>query len=291
MDSYPFPIYSGLLEPKHCKQIGTAIWLFLWCISATTTEKTRDGVTWGIVLGNKPMRMEELSETFGVHEKTVRRWVDTLEEHGYIQVTRAPKGLIFTVKNSKKYKDRMDKNVRSEESERTEMSEQSVSERTEMSDHRDKNVRSNKDITVDITMAAITITDPDEILRRAHEIEIYFLGKRGKGHALSSTDFEEVKKMITSGIPLEIVKTSIDKSFAEYKPKHDHDEIRNMSYCIPRCYDEWERSKVDESITSPGRPLPGSVALGSSKQMDKAAKFEKIAREFENDTAGSLKAF
>ncbi|MPY20268.1 helix-turn-helix domain-containing protein [Paenibacillus glucanolyticus] len=131
--SYPFPIYSGLLEPEHYKRIGSAIWLFLWCVSSTTAEKDEEGTLWGIVLGNKPMKLSEISERFGVNDKTVSRWLDTLEIHQYIRVTRAPRGLILWVRNSKK---RTDKNVRSPESEQTKMSDHIDGDKTNMSDHK-----------------------------------------------------------------------------------------------------------------------------------------------------------
>jgi DNA-binding MarR family transcriptional regulator len=143
-NSYPFYTYSGLLTPEHFKQIGNAIWLFLWCISSTTTEKEKDGVVWGIVKGNKPHKLPELAEIFDVNEKTVRRWISDLEKCDYIKVTRAPYGLIFTVKNSKRgHVERMDKNVQSER----DKTKTSNPERTDMSNHSDKNVQSNKDIT------------------------------------------------------------------------------------------------------------------------------------------------
>lgn len=133
--SYPFPIYSGLLEPEHYKKIGTAIWLFLWCVSSTTTDIEEEGTVWGIVHGNKPMKLSEISKRFGVNDKTVSRWLDTLENHHYIRVTRAARGLILWVRNSKKYPD---KNVRSLKNDKTDMSDQSCSDQTNLSDHEPK---------------------------------------------------------------------------------------------------------------------------------------------------------
>ncbi len=130
--SYPFPMYSGLLEPRHYKNIGNAIWLFLWCISSTTAEEEKEGTVWGFVLRGKPMKLSEISGHFGVNEKTVSRWLDTLEQHDYIRITRAPRGLILAVKNSKKYTDR---NVRSVESDQTKVSYHPGGEETKMSDH------------------------------------------------------------------------------------------------------------------------------------------------------------
>lgn len=141
--SYPFPIYSGILEPDHYKKIGNAIWLFLWCISSTTKEIEEEGTVWGVVLGGKPMKLSEIAEYFGVNNKTVSRWLNDLETNKYIEVTRAPRGLILKVRNSKK---RSDKNVRSVESERTKVSDHDVSDKTNMSDHNhgDKTILSDQ---------------------------------------------------------------------------------------------------------------------------------------------------
>lgn len=284
--SYPFPMYSGLLEHRHYKKIGSAIWLFLWCISSTTKEVERDGVTWGIILGNKPVKISDLEEEFGVSDRTIRSWIKTLEDNQYIRVTRAPYGLIFTVRNSKKFKNRSEENFHSDEGDRQHSSDLNDRDRQESTDHPEENFRSNKDIT-EINNAVAAITDPETILKLAHEVENYFCMRRGQGLNVSAADFDEIKKMVATGIPLDVVKRSIDKSFAEYKPKHAWDKIRNMAYCIPRCLDEWSKSQVDESITDgalPNRP----VALGTSPQWKKQDKLDNLRRivqeeESEND--------
>ncbi|WP_430701168.1 hypothetical protein [Paenibacillus tundrae] len=141
--SYPFPIYSGILEPEHYKRIGNAIWLFLWCISSTTKEIEEEETVWGVVLGGKPMKLSEIAEYFGVNDKTVSRWLNDLETNKYIEVTRAPRGLILKVRNSKK---RSDKSVRSVESEQTKVSDHTVGDKTDMSDHNqsDKTILSDQ---------------------------------------------------------------------------------------------------------------------------------------------------
>lgn len=282
--SYPFPMYSGLLEHRHYKKIGSAIWLFLWCISSTTKEVERDGIVWGIVLGNKPVKINELESEFGVSDRTIRSWIKTLEDNHYIQVTRAPYGLIFTVRNSKKFKNRSEVNFHSDSGDRQQSSDLNASDRQESSDHPEENFRSNKDIT-EIHNAVTTITDPETILKLAHEVEKHFCMRRGQGLNVSTSDFEEIKKMVATGIPLDIVKRSIDKSFAEYKPKHNWDKIRNMAYCIPRCLDEWTKMQVDDSITVAVPPVP--VALGQSPQRGyrnkKQAQMDELDRFIEEE--------
>lgn len=257
-ESYPFPVYSGILEPKHYKQIGSAIWLFLWCISSTTGEEERDGVTWGIVLGNKPVKIDEIAGHFGVERRTVERWIKTLEQHGYIQLERASHGLIFSVRKSKKYKNRYDKNVASQESDTTKMSYQDDVIRQKCRITYDKNVVSQQDIIQDIKNNADddSISD-DEVSKRAQEVENYFVVKRGSGSAVSPDDYKLILQMIKDRIPVDLIKTCIDKAFADYKPKHRLDKIRTISYCAPIIYEEWsKRTSLTENV--PSEP----VALG-----------------------------
>ncbi|MEK4853851.1 hypothetical protein NST04_28710 [Paenibacillus sp. FSL H7-0756] len=282
--SYPFPMYSGLLEPEHYKKIGSAIWLFLWCVSSTTSEKERDGIVWGIVHGNKPWKLSELAEPFGATEKTVSRWLNTLESNGYIKVTRAPYGLIISVHNSKKWAvERTDKNVRSEEESGQKCPISPPSEQTKMSDLPDKNVRSNKDITEIYKDAASSASDEDDILKLASQVERHFCQKRGKGVSVSPLDFSEIKLMIADGMPVDLINRVVDESFDTYKPKHRRDEIRSITYCIPRCYDEWTKLQQEEPITVAVPHVP--VAIGSpkpqriTKQQQELEDLRRRARE------------
>ncbi|MFC6553816.1 hypothetical protein [Cohnella cellulosilytica] len=199
--SYPFPMYSGLLEPGHYNKIGSAIWLFLWCVSATTAEKEKEGTVWGIVLGNKPIKREDLASQFGVAERTVQRWIDTLEQQGYIRITRAPYGMIFTVRKSKKFVDRLDnnvqsppervdKNVQSEPQEWTEMSSLS-------SERADKNVHSNKDIIKDLDVDAVDDRDSEfeSILKAYCEIH------QKLDMQVRPLDIKLMQEMIALGVP------------------------------------------------------------------------------------------
>lgn len=248
--SYPFPTYSGLLEPRHYKQISTAIWLFLWCISSTTKEVEKDGIVWGIVLGNKPMKLSEISQIFGVNDKTVSRWLDTLEKHEYIRVTRAPRGLIITVKNSKKYsQNKPDKNVQSPDSEQTKMSDHIESDKTDMSDQPDKNVRSNKDITEIYNAADINLGSGFEEVLQAYcqihgKLDIH----------VKPIDTSLINEMIALGVPTALIIRVMDTIYRERGGK-----IHSFSYYKDAILEAWEAEKA---ITTPS--LQGTVALGKS---------------------------
>jgi DNA-binding transcriptional regulator YhcF (GntR family) len=226
-DSYPFNTYSGLLEPEHYKRIGTALWLFLWCISSTTKEVKRDGITWGIVLGNKPMKLTELAAIFDVNEKTVRRWLEVLEQHEYIKITRAPYGIIISVKNSKKYKERVDKNVQSNKSDRTKMSEP---ERTEVSTLSDKNVQSNKDTTVDSTKDITTTDKKDAIDIIADRFRDLKTAQVGRKSYPTAEDYHVIAQIVADEVPLLTTIELLDQCFREYDQKK-RGKINTFKYC------------------------------------------------------------
>jgi len=257
-DSYPFPIYSGLLEPEHYNKIGTAIWLFLWCISSVTKDKEdEEGVTWGIVLGNKPIKLDDLSERFAVAKKTISRWIDTLEDHGYIRVTRAPYGLIFTVRNSKKYQKRIDKNVHSDEREETDMSTLNGREETKMSTLLDKNVHSNKDIIKDLI---ITTTPPTEFSNEYTEDSetdgmIGILNAYSKLHGkfdyhVKPREREAMGKMVAGGMPNPFTIRTME-SLLEAKREREGDRFKmptSFLYYVDAIEEAWLNSQTTNAL-------------------------------------------
>jgi DNA-binding transcriptional regulator YhcF (GntR family) len=233
-DSYPFNTYSGLLEPQHYKRIGSAIWLFLWCISSTTKEVEKEGITWGIVLGNKPLKLPELAAVFDVNEKTIRRWVESLEEHEYIRIIRAPYGIILSVKNSKKFKERLDKNVQSDRGE----TKVSNPERTDMSTLSDKNVQSNKDITEDIINTNNTNKDPiDIIAERFTDLKTI---QKGEDSYPTARDYEAIARIVSLGVPISITIKLLEQCFGDYKKDQPNGLINSFKYCEKYIKDKYE---------------------------------------------------
>jgi hypothetical protein len=95
--SYPIPVWNGILD--HRAKIGNALWEFLWCLDRITEEK--DGI--GLVLGGKPVRVEEImADVPGSDRETVRQHMIALAAHKYIRRVRTPYGYRIEVLNSNK---------------------------------------------------------------------------------------------------------------------------------------------------------------------------------------------
>lgn len=96
-----FGIYvkNNLLDPKHYKNMGEGLWLYLWLLDHMTSVN-ENGV--GKVLKNKPITYEMVGDEIGMSRQVYIRWVDRLRSAGYIQTTRTPKGLCFTVNKAEK---------------------------------------------------------------------------------------------------------------------------------------------------------------------------------------------
>lgn len=94
--SATFRISSGLIDPKHVNRIGTALWLFLWCIDRQTGPH-------GLIFGGRPVTLAEIAEALPYSHRQIARQLAQLEEHGYITAKRRPSGLILRVNVQKKF--------------------------------------------------------------------------------------------------------------------------------------------------------------------------------------------
>lgn len=101
--SHPFYVWSGLLDPKHRKKIGSAIWEFLWCINKITKEIKNSDETWGLVLGSKPIKAKEIRADLGTHSQSIKENLRKLEASGYLKTIRTSHGQIIYVNKSKRY--------------------------------------------------------------------------------------------------------------------------------------------------------------------------------------------
>jgi DNA-binding transcriptional ArsR family regulator len=96
--SYPIPVWNGVFE--HRARIGEALWEFLWCIDAITSESNEVG----LVHGGAPVKIERIAKDLkGADKETVRRHLRKLVQAGYVRMRRTPYGQVIHVLNSKKF--------------------------------------------------------------------------------------------------------------------------------------------------------------------------------------------
>lgn len=99
MKGFGIYVQNDLLEPKHHKAMGQSIWLYLWCLDKMTSIK-EDGV--GIVLGGKPIKLGEINQDLSLSDRTYTRYIEKLQESGYITAIRTPYGYSIKVTKAKK---------------------------------------------------------------------------------------------------------------------------------------------------------------------------------------------
>jgi DNA-binding MarR family transcriptional regulator len=99
MKGFYIGIKNDLLEPKHRKKMGSAVWEFMWLIDKTTSIDER-GI--GKVLGGKPIKLDEIGNETGIARSTISENIKKLEKEGYINIIHAPYGLVITVNKSSK---------------------------------------------------------------------------------------------------------------------------------------------------------------------------------------------
>lgn len=140
-------IKNDLLEPKHVEAMGPSpVFLYMWFIDRMTSIG-EDGI--GKVLGGKPVVFEEVQQDLGITERTYRRWVNQLRRGGYINTTRTPRGLSFSVNKAfKRFGRKTDMTKVAHPGPATSV----TSDRPKTSHRSDKSGTSNKTVSVDSTV-------------------------------------------------------------------------------------------------------------------------------------------
>jgi hypothetical protein len=276
-ESFYFPVYSGLLTAQHREKIGPAIWEFLWLVSKVTKEVQEEGETWGIVLGGRPVKIAEIVADLGGNERSIRRNLAKLKEHGYIDSKRAPYGEIFRVRKSKKFiHSRVDKNVLSD-TERPGKNDHSVpTERTFFVGRSDKNVRCNKDIK---DIKNIKEEEEERMLQSDFQlIADKFIQRRAHGFDLSPEDERAIHRLLGDNIPTDIILKYIDEIFDQYEPKHRLDYIKSFKYIEKVILDRYFGQKGEER-TNDGAVHKHRRGVGRSTKEGKS--YEQVLREAE----------
>lgn len=97
----PWPVGArgGLIDEKHRKAMGEAVFLFMWCLLRQTGQK--DG--WGVVLYGKPVTYDFIFSETGFALRTLQRWMATLISEKYLRVLYDRRGMVIHVAKAKKW--------------------------------------------------------------------------------------------------------------------------------------------------------------------------------------------
>jgi DNA-binding transcriptional ArsR family regulator len=87
------PISSSILRNR--RELGDAIWTFLWMINRTTQVRTcQDGKFEGLVSDGEKMKVELIAEDLRLSPNAVRRHIKVLQKAGLVRKmgSRVPSG-------------------------------------------------------------------------------------------------------------------------------------------------------------------------------------------------------
>lgn len=101
MKGFDITVSNNLLEKKHVKAMGSAVWEYLWLLDKMTKIDQKSEC--GKVLGGKPIKLQEISDDLGKHVSTISQNLAKMEKIGYIKMIHAPHGIIIIVTKAKKH--------------------------------------------------------------------------------------------------------------------------------------------------------------------------------------------
>lgn len=304
-ENHIIPVSNGLFD--HRDRIGSAIWEFLWCIDATTSEEVDEsGTKWGLVHNGVPVKHERIAEETGTSERTVQRNMTTLKKEGYIQTVRVARGEIIKVTKNKKdvVKKRYATNVVSVENDMPDVEHHSDNDTPIMEHHEERhanngvsdvsdtpNVASLKDLdlkdlkdlnsTTTIT-TTIESASPESTNRKKLEMEklliidAYCLLHKKLEFHVREKEREVMGKMIAGGVLSPFIIQTMTKLFDNKRKREEEDGIvfappTTFKYYENAIYEAW---RVEKSITS---DVPSSgVALGSTRKTKQQKEMDEL---------------
>lgn len=220
MKGFYIEITNNLLESKHVKSMGSAVWEYMWLIDKMTSV-SEDGV--GKVLGGKPIKREEIREDIGKALKNISQNLQKLEDGGYINMKRTSFGNIITVNKAKKrynqnVTSRSNYKVTSEKSDDTKRLHQSTPKGNIMKLR--KGVEHSRQDSIDKTVRQDNTTPPNPLKGEgAKDLVNYFFVLKGWND--KPKDFYSKHKIIYARFmkPASQIMELCDKDFAYAKDR------------------------------------------------------------------------
>ncbi|MCZ8520157.1 hypothetical protein [Paenibacillus caseinilyticus] len=272
MPEQPMPVSRGLFD--HKERLGPAVWEFLWCIDAVTTESVDEqGIRWGFVHNGAPVKHERIASELHSSSRTVQRNMDRLKHENYIQTVRTGRGEIIKVRNNKKdVPMRVAKNGASDTpnveylppSDTTNMAYQGGGEMPKMAYHTDSDMpkvaHQNPSDTTDMAYQGArydtcgiskrltittTITEEDIFKGQIEILDAYCKLHDKLDIHVRSSEREAMGKMIAGGMPIPFIIRTMgllyeDKRQRAIKKKNQFKPPSSFTYYVGGINDAWE---------------------------------------------------
>jgi DNA-binding MarR family transcriptional regulator len=205
MKGFFIEVTNNLLEKKHRKAMGTAVWEFMWCLDKITKIDEKHN---GFVLGGMPIKLKMVRDELGITEQKISKNLHKLEAAGYLELTTAPYGIIIKVKKAQKRFNQKGKPV---EEKRFNLKGKAPNQKGKPRNHKGKPNKTRQ----------ITKTDDSTILIAPQD------GARVKHPALAS--FKKGEKMVTPvGEIIDLFKHVNPRYQELFKMKAQHRAVERM---------------------------------------------------------------
>jgi len=102
-----------------------------------------------------------------------------------------------------------------------------------------------------------------------HEIEDLFLGLRGSPLLLTPTDYQITKSWHHQGIPLDLVKRTLEEVFAKRREREQEGKVWGLQQCRPAVEAAWKEARELSA--------PGARGGGEAAPLDVAARLDALA--------------
>ncbi|ADM70885.1 hypothetical protein GMA19_03082 [Paenibacillus polymyxa E681] len=99
---------------------------------------------------------------------------------------------------------------------------------------------------------------------------------------ITVADETSIHELQAAGVPLQTALDGIDQSFDKFKPKHQRDEIRSLSYCTTIIFSLYASREADNKSEEAERPSPDKaepqtqVAPSEYTEADIQSKLTKL---------------
>jgi DNA-binding MarR family transcriptional regulator len=99
MKGFYIEIKNELLDKKHRKAMGSAVWEFMWCLDKVTKI---DEEEFGYVYGGAPVNLSDIEKELGITQSKISKNLHKLQEAGYLSLTRTPTGITILLNKASK---------------------------------------------------------------------------------------------------------------------------------------------------------------------------------------------